>query len=486
MATKKTSNSFAWINLPVSKFFRDELLRLYPKLENEKYLKMASFFIFSTAYDDREERKKELSLFKESENRKIVPANVIIEILGLPVRSNVETILKDFDRDVWPLDIRNSAHSHRRARTVSQYPENIYKIIQTALDTPMVNLISGKVANNTRQITGILKKTQLERVKYETIDRDDERYPLWLFLRNNPSNAVNKQIHANLGDAWQALRESKSSRTTKQYCYSLLCYIKNAPQPLYSVVERSSRLYATSRSFNGLPKEIRRILFKDGIALDAEACQLAINAKLWETKLLAEILADPTRKFWDEILQATSLTKDDKPVVKEAIYSLCYGAGNKRITATLRKGGLNKDQISAFREFPPVAEMLQIARKKRREITKAGGIEDAFGNWLALDKVEDEDHRPGLPAGRHKRQHPGGLLARVAQSWEMKLMLSLVPVLERQRLAYGVSVLSWLHDGLTIQTHRKADRQTVVRQLTLAFQQKADELGLKTKLVAED
>lgn len=71
------------------------------------------------------------------------------------------------------------------------------------------------------------------------------------------------------------------------------------------------------------------------------------------------------------------------------------------------------------------------------------------------------------------------MAAQVVQSWEVRLMLSLVPVLRGERQLY---CLSWLHDGLTVWCGDSTKRERHINKLKAAVQAEAEQWGFPTWL----
>lgn len=479
MDTKPLSKGFIWVPIPVSESFRSEVLRRYPALEDDLYRRLAEYFMFSFAFDKEKQEEGEIVC------RKIAPANTIKKLLRLPTRTNVGKILDAFNRDVWRIDPSSYAPSHGRARTVMPYPDDIGELIPYSLynmpdsqSEPMPSLVScseirhvdfftGKNANFNRYLTRKIK--EYESVMIDPVSEDDHRYDLFNLLNSAKPHALNKKVISNFDDAWNL--GCTLPRGTRDYTCYFLRHIRASSLPTYSQVERSDRLFVKSCSVNGLPREVRHVLLrgKGTVFLDVKACQLAINAKLWDTPILSKILADPNQNFWNHILTRLKLSPEYKPAIKEATFAMSYGGSHSTMKDILLYAGLNDKQVKAFFSIPAIAEMKRAAKQKRSEVQAEGGYYDAFDRWLPLTT----------------KDHAGGLLARVAQSWEMKLMLPLVPVLQDQREKYGVSILSWLHDGFAIHVPKAREIPTVIRQLKAAFKQNAEALGVQTELVVE-
>jgi len=467
---------FRWVSVPVPVEFRERVLAAYPVLAEEEPLRrLAEYFLFTHGFD-------ELGPWDDAEaqGRIIAPQASLTTLLGLPKHAGVGNLLADFSERVWPLEVSGYSVLRGEARTVVRYPAEVEALLPGSRlgEGELVDFVTGKPSHLGRRLTERLNQAAM--TAQAAPPEGDPRRPLWELLSTQAPHALNAQIRKNWEAAWEVALGLPSASAS--YAFVLLRLIKAGAAPVYSTVARSSRLYALGPSINGLPREVRKALLSGGLSLDARACQLAILTRLWKLEGLRPLLdkGDPIKGgapgVWAILLRDCNLPTELKPALKSALYAVAYGAGRDRIRKTLLSGGLSPEQVRRFTKHPAIAELLTAAKREKAAVIAAGGAEDAFGTWLPLLDPN------------HPEQHAGGLLSRVMQSWEMRLMLSLVPTLRDlgRPEAQGLTVLSWLHDGLTVYVPRAERRMSVWIRLSRVFDREAKTLGFDTCLEFDD
>lgn len=111
-----------------------------------------------------------------------------------------------------------------------------------------------------------------------------------------------------------------------------------------------------------------------------------------------------------------------------------------------------------------VLPLLAARTRQQRKVITMRGDTDAFGRWI------------DNPLGAHDVL---SVLAAVVQSHELKIMLSLLPILKSEDQIY---LLSWLHDGVTLQFGNHTKKQRQIRKLKEAIRLTVDTMGIATRL----
>jgi hypothetical protein len=472
----------------ISKQGRDSLLASYPALSYhphaEAYLRMVEYLIFSR--------------FEDDEGRLIVPATTIEKIVrGKPIAGKrhfaAADWLSSFSQDVWRLDVCPHNHWEGEARTIIRgLPQDVQDILE---DEPLHAF--GETEGQVWFVTGILvtrKKMYAEAATYtealkmlaDGVGPDHPAHALMAYLNNQPQTTIGKIIKAN----WpRVLREfdAMPEGASREAAQTTLLVLRDYCKMIYAASEKTPRLHALGATIHQLPRALRKAALHGCVSLDARACQLAVVAKLWDVPRVSEFLSS-RQSIWTELLSAMGVGPDVKPLVKEALYSIIFGMkvinvrcnllglpnfqqSRKRRRRTVKPikpvESVNEKAADAFLTHPLIAELLAARQARLREIKRDRHIVDAFGRRIDYNR-------------RYAKMR--SLLAQEVQSYEVALMLSLLPIFEAER---NLVVVSWLHDGITVHVTDTTQRERIVRRLQATFSARAASLGLLTTLEPE-
>ncbi len=276
----------------------------------------------------------------------------------------------------------------------------------------------------------------------------------------------------------------------RDYSLTVLDALEYEPPLIYKPSSKTSRVHAISMNSNGLPRKIRKLLLTSiaeghpGCCVELDLCQaqLAITARRWnliETSKQLHECAEAGTSIWPVFLAYCDLDETFKPVIKIAVYSICYGMGKSRLKKQFLEGcvkgvksisGVGDEDIwSKFLTNPMVKELFEAREKAATSAQNDGGARDAFNNWIA---TLDENGNLDVPS----------ILASTAQSWEQYIMYAMLPVLERDERLH---ILSWLHDGLTLYCSDKNRLDARVQEICSAVDARAKGEGIVTRLISE-
>lgn len=263
---------------------------------------------------------------------------------------------------------------------------------------------------------------------------------------------------------------------------NLLAAIREHAQPFYIPSGNTTRIFSIGASLNGLHHDIRAVMGQDWVTADLKSAQLAIVAQVWGVPTLSDYLASG-KGIWKDLTRQVGLdfTPPNKKIVKDALYSAVYGAGEERMISDLAKSlrDTPKPGAQAFREFaahPVVGTLLKARRQQLSRIRKAGGGVDAFGYFLSLEHHEVEGHNYQFDNSR-------SILASISQSYELRLLMPVVEAAMSQKFqGHGFTVCQWLHDGFCFDVHDKADHQLWMERLSGLVQDAAASLDIHTCL----
>jgi hypothetical protein len=169
-----------------------------------------------------------------------------------------------------------------------------------------------------------------------------------------------------------------------------------------------------------------------------------------------------------------------KPLLKRTVYSVVFGMSRRNLRAQLAQGtgaadqepGVGDEAAERVLGHPLMRALLGARARASRRVWKERGARDAWGTWVATAWEFDEGR--GKPV-----QDVPSVLARVVQSYELRLLLPVLGVAEAEEQVY---LLSWLHDGVTVHLGNQTKAGRHLRKLAGAVRGEAERLGMATAL----
>jgi hypothetical protein len=270
--------------------------------------------------------------------------------------------------------------------------------------------------------------------------------------------------------------DTLSSDVERQH--NLLMAIEQVCQPIYKPVESSVRVYSLNESFLRLKREVRNVITEDWLKADLTSAQLAIAATFWSAPKVSHFL-ESGNSIWTELQQWMKVQHEpeSKPKLKELLYSLLFGMKTRNLARKLKEmfPNLNNPWLK-FKQHTLIAELLEARKLQFERIRTAGEVKDAFGRTLRLQEKGKSD-------SSYQDDNASSLLAQVAQSWELKLMLPILDLAENHRKSNGFTVTMWLHDGVCISVHDKRRMEDWKARISNAVNTEAEKLNIPTRLV---
>lgn len=300
---------------------------------------------------------------------------------------------------------------------------------------------------------------------------------LLALLNGAPGHVLSRTVRANapaaIGVALKIADPERQLRTLAS-----LREIQLAPDIVYAPSRRlrAPRVFATSVSVLGLPREVRKAIFAGRLELDLVNAQLAIAARVWGIDPLIDHL-ESEGSVWPLLIAAVAETHslgydEAKDALKTAVYSCVFGM-SKRGLRRLLAATISAEAAAAFLAEPLIAALLVARDRALAEIDAAGGITDILGYHRAL-KAE-----PGSPK---RKAECRSALAGAMQAVELKLLEPIIDeairVSSHKRPAFRI--VGWLHDGLTI----SGSARGIERRLVRLVAEQAERLGVPTSLDA--
>jgi hypothetical protein len=109
-----------------------------------------------------------------------------------------------------------------------------------------------------------------------------------------------------------------------------------------------------------------------------------------------------------------------------------------------------------------------------------GGVYDAFDPWLTLSETKRWNKENG------KYDHATNvrsIMAAVMQSYELRIMMAILPVLKAEKQVY---LLYWLHDGVCLHFGNSSKKAQKIRRLQKAVRTEARQLNVAMELEVEE
>jgi hypothetical protein len=504
----------ASINYRVAPEFRNEVTRRYPGLEQgdqEFNYRLMQYLLFAPYH-------------RAADQEFLAPSDLVMRFAGKEPSQNRQkwsTIgkLQEFSNNVLPLDISGYSWEDGKCRTIRpKWSESDYQSIvelrarSNAQAGPRVYFITGKPVT--------ARDEALERRGYQEFvdlcvkgNAPDHPAKEFVDYLNNQPNQTLKRVFLSNKDALYAKllslpRETDAERRSFDHTERVLAGIESTDFTLRYIDSRkgrTTRVSALGVNVTQLPREFRKLALRGTTSMDLVSAQLAIIAKLYDARSLRAFLEESLkaeRSIWVELLGYLGLDASHKPVLKDAIYALCFGMEDGNLHRLLACGcpdederrereakgeaivGVGEELAKRFFMHPLIAELTECRTDAREAIKRDGYVVDAFGKEIALQPADKQwvesggKWRPRFTGGRTPRQ----AMAAQAQSYEVKIMLALYPVIKAKRL----TVACWLHDGIYVIFDDKSRKDASIKTLCRAVEDAADELSIPTRLEYED
>lgn len=289
----------------------------------------------------------------------------------------------------WNLEWSDHNYQKKLARTaLLTLPNYVYELLNEDLiqkEKPRRYLRSGKqwTKNQQTQLYASLKEVEAEQLVQ--CKHYMQRGILDYLHRRSPREFDQPQLEEALVIT-QSLRPL-AAYTTRIKLANILEYLK----PIYHPVEGCYRLYSGSLQY--LPSKVRYALFPNMLDIDLKSCHVSIISSILNLDKTMDLLKSG-KPFWSYLINNINAVIDGeidsqielKPILKQAIYSICFGAGKRRVKNDFKaslESNLSEKQISlywkAFEQVDVVVELLDGTSSWRKKMLKDGYCIDPFG-----------------------------------------------------------------------------------------------------------
>lgn len=471
----KAAPCYVPFRISASRQFRDLCLHTYPGLNHPEngqfYWRLLEYLLNSD--------------FEDSEGRLIIPAVTVATLAKVkPNKRGFRAIdhLLMFSRDVFPLhDIREHRYKMQEARTVARaLPKEIeaaWLAEDAALDDgDRVWFVDGRSAARASKYRHVVRCNEELREIAAEVNESHPAHELITYLNGHPQTVLSRLLRSN----WEAMKQayhalpdgdegdSKGARQSKLACHRTLHQISDFGRVLYNTADKTPRIYAMGSTINQLPRHIRKITLRGCVEFDVRACQLAIVARLWNLPRLAHFIGQRDKSIWEEFQERVGGGPEYKDLFKRAVYAIVFGMQRRNLHRLLLNGGENmpgledREKVRRFLSHGIITELLRERARQLAHLRRNGEIVDAFG--LVTKKK-----------GRTLRS----LMAQQVQSYEMKLMLSVLPLIKSNKNAH---IVSWLHDGITVWFTDKSEAAQLTARIVRTFNCECGKMGINTEL----
>ena len=464
----------------VSKGFRGRLLRALPILESHpnhreriEWFRFLNLVCFGCFVDDSERPKK------------VIPHETILEAIGRdPSTPSSEfksgEFIARFNDNVLPRFLV-SPHDHRgMAREVlddglhalRKDIENELVSFHSVTDSEKVHLVTGErwTPPKARALRGADRKiAESEVPKVAAAKR------IVAYLNALKSNLFAAKVSANMERAVEVARgiadpKRRAIELTK------LHRIAAQPQPFYGppTDAHTVRVFAKNVAIPSLKNEVKAALIDGWTTFDLKSAQFAIVAKDWGMTELHTWLSTPGNDIWKELcdLFTTMSPEKMKPVLKEAVYSICYGMSSENIISRLKDGFVDLGcsdfdahiRAMAFIEDAYVVPLFQHRELMSEKVKRDRGAKDCFGQWIATTK----------------EVQPRKVLAQLSQAREMQLLLPAIDLATKRKNEFKIAL--WEHDGFSVHFTRQDRIESESQRIIGAVNAECTRLGYPTRL----
>jgi hypothetical protein len=445
--------------ITVSTVFYDAVFKYFPILKERSDYRNFFWYLCFGAYSDTET--KRLLLHRET----------LADLAGQPLPNfHAEEFLWRFSNDVVPIVWTEWWWSEHRCRQLTKLKlGNFQQILNREYQHQWRE--RGRVYLNGNKFSAA-KAQQIratDRKAAEALPGEcaEARF-IQKYLNNLTPHLFSRNLENNYRCAVQyAFKNLKGAELHREL--RILKQIESQPQPFYSATSNgnSVRLFA-NESIPNLRSDVRKVFTQDWFEADLRCSQLGICAWLWDVKPLKEFL-QAGNNFWNHLCDYLDVPSEGikavKPVLKEAVYSLCYGMEEHHIrrylTTEFKKLGIPEKSVEFITE-PHLHLMLDAREKDIVRITAAGGDKTCYDKPLSV-------------RGDFQARH---ILAQMAQAWEMKIIFPAFRLATENPDDFKIMLYQF--DGFSAHFTRRPEQWR--KQIKFVVDKQAADLGIPTWL----
>ena len=296
----------------------------------------------------------------------------------------------------------------------------------------------------------------------------DDARAIQEYLNALPQNLFSRAMERNLDSALAVARQCDNPIVAREQL-RLLRHIESQPVPFYGASKDGDtvRLFS-SGAIPNLQSTVRRALTCDWQEADLRCAQLAICARLWQVPELQSFLASGA-DFWSHVLAEMNVPLSEWPTAKRAVktslYSICFGMEKHHLPGSIAlrfaRANLDKELSARFLAVQLVQTLIRARGEALAGIDANGGASTPYGKWCPVTPTR---------AAR-------GVMAEIAQAWEMKLI---APLFKLAGETKEFTIALYQFDGVTVHFTRRERRWK--ERLTAIVREQAEREGIQTRL----
>jgi hypothetical protein len=429
----------------VSKRFRAIAEKCLPRLNDDPaYWKFFGYLLFGSSFD-------------EDFGKLLIGQPKLAKVLGEDANNFVaHHFLERFQRNVMPAgSFEWSSYSKlkEKCRQVDrcEWPPELENAISHEIATEWhkegrVYLDGSAYSEGKRKGARQADRAEAEKV----LGYGNDARMIQQYMNDRTPHLFTEVVNKNYSAALEIAKNIPNERSRRAQL-RMLRRISDQQQPFYSPSFEGNtvRLFASEHIPN-LQGDVRRALTREWPEADLKSSQLAICARLWEVPVVLRFL-ETGQSIWSYLAQSidvpTNHFLEAKPILKKALYSVCYGKLRHNVQGDVTKGlnplGVEKAGLR-FVENDIISALLQARDIQIERIIKQGGAEDCYGKLILVGN------------GREPRQ----ILAELAQAVEMKLI---APIFQLAQVNVDFRIMLYQFDGVSIHFGKK-EREPAWRQ----------------------
>lgn len=430
----------------------------------------------------------------------IIPAERVAKCYGIDYEGHesnfvISRILEIYKRDVDPdFEWREHRYVEGKAREVAEWGvgreitaalEREYVTKFEALEDP-VNWQTG------RKIDSKFISNEGDRLMEKATTKAkgmSEQTRRWLrYMNSRPARPFREQVDPMLDKAWDIALELEKEDARNGARHNLR-EIAKMPKPYYEPTNNTPRIFAPN-SIASVKREIRKVLSQGWVEYDLSSAQLAIISREWELEGVEKFLRTD-RSIWESISEHSGLGMRFKPLFKKALYSMCYGAGQKNILEIYIPEEAEDRNLQYCKEIGerilshPIFDILKEARNDQiKRVIVDGGAYDCWGRWLDLEERRTPSKNEKKDRG-DRWAAASSILCQQMQSIEMDLLEPALALAEEElaKSRKAFQIVLQQHDGFSVKFHSASGYHH--KRIVKAVNDKCQRLGYPTELEFE-
>ena len=304
---------------------------------------------------------------------------------------------------------------------------------------------------------------------------------------NLPFQHMSEHIPEAIHEAKRIAKENPNEEEEMQKQCKILHGLYSNLQPFYKPTENSPRLFEDGYGLTYLDRRLRKIVTQGSWEIDLASAQLAVNARLWNVQEVQEFLAKGGN-IWQHLFDRYKIPNSDtaKQVFKTALYSLCYGAGKRRI----RKDWMevcaihNLDlPLSKFYRSPLIQALFRAREEQIENILDAGGAKNCFGQFIPVTPLFSTEVIERKYFEAYKRHRVRSILAQCSQAYELLLLEPVIRLaIASKEKSHKFTISLWQHDGFSAFASHPEEMEGWMNRLKIEVAVRAVRLGIQTSL----